>query len=149
MVAPTTYKGSSIALFIEDTANPGTYIRPCGLNDHSFNFTKNLNEVNVPDCDDPDLPAWVERETESVDFSGSGSGILAAEAVDQWWAAFANTSSILGRAYIGKPDNITNGRFWAGNFHITGFEVTGQRGQKALITTQFASDGELTFTNTV
>ena len=77
---PVTYVGSSVALFLEDVT-PGTFIRPCGLTNHTVTFTKNATEVTVPDCDDPELPAWIERGVESLDMSGSGNGILAAEAV--------------------------------------------------------------------
>lgn len=148
MAQPTTYKGTTVALYIEDTANPGSYIKPCGLNNHSVAFSKNQNEVTVPDCDDPDLPAWIERETESLDLSVSGDGILAAEAVDSFWAAFSDTDSINVRVYIGLPTDTVNGRFWAGKMHLTGFEVTGDRGTKASISVSAVSDGVMTFTVT-
>ena len=142
---PVTYVGSSVAIFLESTTVPGTYLRPCGLTNHTASFTKNTTEVNVPDCDDPELPSWIERGVESLDFSASGSGILAAEAVDEWWAAFNTTESINARIYIGAPDDATNGRYWQGKVHVTGFEVTGERGNKAQTTVSIVSDGELTF----
>jgi len=125
MAKPTTYVGSSVAIFLESTTTPGTYLRPCGLTNHTISFSKNATEVNVPDCDDPELPSWIERGVESLDFSGSGSGVLAAEAVDNWWNAFNTTESINARIYIGKPDDAANGRYWQGKIHVTGFEVTG------------------------
>lgn len=148
MAQPTTYKGSTVAIYLEDTGTPGTYLRPCGLNNHSVNFSKNTRDVTVPDCSDPDLPAWIERGVESLDMSASGSGILAAEAVDDWWAAFADTDSVNARVYIGTPTDTTNGRFWEGKVHITGFEVTGERGDKAQVTVSIVSDGLMTFTVT-
>ena len=148
MAKPTTYVGSNVAFFIEDSAAPGTFIRPRGLTSHTFSFSKNTQDVNVPDCDDYEAAAWVERGVESLDFSGNGSGILAAEAVEDWWAVFNSTASINGRLYIGANTDTTNGHYWDGKFHITGFEVNGERGGKANITVSMVSDGELTF-NTV
>lgn len=145
MAKPKTYSGSVVAVFLENPASAGTFLRPCGLTQHSANFTKNLNEVDVPDCDDPDLPAWVEREVSSLDFSASGSGVLAQEAVDTWWNAFNSTESIKARIYIGKPDDTDNGHYWEGLVHVTSFEVTGNRGERAQVSVNFASDGELTF----
>lgn len=145
MAKPKTYSGSVVAVFLEDPENSGTFLRPCGLTQHSANFTKNLNEIDVPDCDDPDLPAWVEREVSSLDFSASGSGVLAVEAVDTWWGAFNSTESINARIYIGKPDDTDNGHYWEGLVHVTSFEVTGNRGERAQVSVNFASDGELTF----
>ena len=145
MAKPLTYVGSSVAVFLEDADAPGTFLRPCGLNNHSFNFSKNTRDVTVPDCDDPELPAWIERGVESLDFSGSGSGILAVEAVDNWWSAFNSTESINARLYIGKPDDAERGRYWEGRLHVSGFEVSGERGDKAQVKISVVSDGELTF----
>lgn len=147
MAKPNTFRGSNVALFIEDAATPGTFLRPCGLNNHSISFAKNANEVTVPDCDDPELPAWIERETESLDCTGTGTGILAAEAIDLWWGVFQDTNSVNARIYVGKADDTAKGRFWAGKIHITAFDVTGDRGEKAQISVGFASDGELIYTN--
>ena len=145
MAKPTTFKGSLVALYIEDTGNPGTYIKPCGLTNHNVNFSKNANEVDVPDCDDPELPSWLERDVSSFDLGGSGEGRLAAEAVDAWWAAFNTTDSINARIYIGTPTDTVNGRYWAGKIHVTNFDTVGNRGDKADCTVSFASDGEITF----
>ncbi|WP_406720365.1 phage tail tube protein [Thioclava litoralis] len=148
MAKPTTFVGSSVAIFLEDTANPGTFLRPCGLNSHTVTFSKNTQDVTVPDCDDPELPAWIERGVESLDFSANGSGILAAEALDNWWAAFNTTDSIKARIYVGKATDTNNGRFWEGKVHVTSFETSGERGNKAQCTVSVVSDGELTY-NTV
>ena len=148
MAKPTTYAGSTVAIYIEDTGTPGTYLRPCGLNNHTVNFTKNTRDVTVPDCDDPDLPAWIERGVESLDMSVTGTGVLAAEAIDDWWTAFNSTDSINARIYIGAADDITNGRFWAGKVHVTSFEPSGERGDKAQVSVTVVSDGEMVFTVT-
>ncbi|AGT08349.1 phage tail tube protein [Paracoccus aminophilus] len=146
MAKPKTYSGSLVAIYLEG-AVAGQFTRPCGLTQHSVSFTKNMNEVDVPDCDDPDLPAWIEREVSSLDFSGNGSGVLAVGAVDTWWEAFESKESIPARVYIGKPDDVQNGRYWAGNIHVSSFEVTGNKGEKAQVSIAFASDGEMTFHN--
>lgn len=145
MAKPTTYAGSTVAIFLEDPATPGQFIRPCGLTSHTATFTKNMQETNVPDCDDPELPAWIERGVDTLDFSANGSGVLAAESVDVFWAAFNTTESVPARIYIGKADDAANGRYWEGNIHVSSFEVTGERGSKAQISIAVVSDGELTF----
>ncbi|MDO5658289.1 MAG: phage tail tube protein [Paracoccus sp. (in: a-proteobacteria)] len=145
MARPTTYRGAVVALYLEDPENEGQFLKPCGLTQHSYSFSKNMNEVDVPDCDDPDLPSWIEREVSSLDFSLTGSGTLAAEAVDKWWAAFNSLESVSARVYIGKPDDTTNGRFWEGRLHISQFEVTGNRGERAGVSVNAASDGEMVY----
>lgn len=146
MAKPVTYSGSSVAIYLEDTTDPGEYILPCGLNSHTLTFTKNTQEVVVPDCDNPDLPGWVEREVESLDFSASGEGLLAAEALPVWWAALESGASINARVYVGKPTDTTNGYFWSGKVHVNQFQPQGDRGNKAQVSIGVVSDGEMTFT---
>lgn len=145
MARPTTYVGSTVAIFLEDPASPGTFLRPCGLNNHTATWSKATQEILIPDCDDPELPAWIARGVESLDFSATGSGLLAAEAIDAWWAAFNTTESIPARIYVGKATDTTNGRFWEGMVHITSLEIGGERGGKASASVTLVSDGELVF----
>lgn len=144
MAKPTTYVGSSVAVFLAGTT-PGTFTRPCGLTNHTISFSKNTQDATVPDCDDLEAAAWIERGVESLDMSASGSGVLAAEAVDRWWAAFNSPESIDARLYVGAADDTANGHYWAGKVHVTAFEVTGERGNKAQVSISLVSDGEVTY----
>lgn len=149
MAKPTTYKGSLVAIYLKDPADvtaPFTFLKPCGLNNHTVTFTKNAQEVNVPDCDDPELPQWIERDVESLDFSASGEGILAAESIEAWWDYFNSTDAVLARIYIGAITDTTNGYFWEGLVHVNNFEVTGQVGTRATVSVSVVSSGEMTFT---
>lgn len=145
MAKPTTYVGSAIAIYLEDPDSPGTFLKPCGLNNHTASFTKEFQTVNVPDCDDPELPSWVERGVQSLDFSATGEGILAAESIDAWWNYYNRTESILARIYVGKLTDIENGRYWEGRVHVSTLSPTGNAGSKAEVSVAIVSDGELTF----
>lgn len=148
MAKPTTYVGSSVALVLAGTA-PGTWTRPCGLTNHTITFSKNTQDITVPDCDDLEAAAWIERGVESLDMNGSGTGILAAEAVDRWWAAYNSNESVIARLYVGAMDDVTNGHYWAGSIHISQLEISGERGGKAQISVSFVSDGEITYNDVV
>lgn len=144
MALPTTYVGTTVALYLREGVSPSfTYVRPCGLTSHTITFSKQTTDIVIPDCDNLEAAAWVGRGVDSLDLSGSGSGVLAAEAVEDWWDAFSSDVSIPVRIYIGAPDDTTNGHTWSGNVHITQFEVTGERGGKAQVNISFASDGEM------
>jgi hypothetical protein len=148
MAKPITYKGSLVAIYLQDPADttaPFTFIKPCGLNNHTVTFTKNAQEVNVPDCDDPELPQWIERDVESLDFSASGEGILAAESIEAWWDYFNSTEPVNARIYVGAITDTTNGYYWEGAVHINSFEVTGQVGTRATVSVSVVSSGEMTF----
>ena len=144
MAKPTTYVGSSVALVLEGTP-AGTWTRPCGLTNHTITFSKNTQDITVPDCDNLEAAAWIERGVESLDMQGSGNGILAAESLDRWWAVFNSTTSVNARLYVGAMDDAVNGHYWAGKIHITSLEIGGERGNKAQATVSFVSDGEMTY----
>lgn len=145
MAKPTTYKGSLVAIYLE-TATPDTFAKPCGLNNVNITFNKSSQDTNVPDCEDPEAPQWVERDVESLDMAVTGEGVLAAEALDTWWDAFASTDTVNARIYVGGQTDIVNGHFWEGAFHLNSFAVTGQTGQRAQVSISLASSGEVTKT---
>ena len=144
MAKPTTIVGSNVYIALE-TSTAGTYARPCGLTSHTITFTKNTTDVTVPDCDDLEAPAWIERGVESLEMSGSGNGILAMEAEHTWWNAFESTESVNARIYLGAPSSAGT-VYYAGKIHVTSYEPTGERGGKAQATISFVSDGEMTRT---
>jgi hypothetical protein len=144
MALPTTFKGARVAIYLE-TATPGIFARPCGLTSHEITFSKGMNETNVADCDDPDLPAWVTRDVENLSITVTGSGALAAEAIATWQAAAYSTNPVNARVYIGLPTDTVNGKYFAGLFHLTEWGITGERGQQAQVSVTLVSSGGITY----
>src|SRR5690606_25091887 len=70
------------------------YTAPCGLNQQSLTLSKNLEEVNIPDCDDPLAVSWLGRDATSLSMSISGEGIVAESSIDAWLDAQENADSI-------------------------------------------------------
>jgi hypothetical protein len=147
MAQPTTFAGRYLGVYLETSPGSGNYAKPCGSTNHTVTFSKNLNEVTVPDCDNPDLPAWVARETESLSCEGSAEGILAAEALAAWQAAYISTDSVSARIYLGAVTDAANGKYWVGKIHISSLQFSGDRGTKVNCSINFVSDGELVFTD--
>ncbi len=143
MAKPPTYPGSVVAIFFAG-ATPGSFLRPCGLNSHTVSFTSSSTEVTVPDCDNPELPAWVERQSDGLSMSASGSGVASPDVIDDIWDIYTSQESVNARVYIGAPNDTAKGKYWAGKFLVTSFEVTGERKQKAQISISIASDGVIT-----
>lgn len=142
MAKPTTIVGSNVYIALESATTPGTFVRPCGLTNHTINFSKNTTDITVPDCDDLEAPAWIERGVESLEMSGSGNGVLALEAEETWWNAFDSTESVNARIYVGSPTT-AGAIYFSGKIHVTGFELGGERGGKANVTLSFVSDGQM------
>lgn len=146
MAKPVTYKGSLIGIYLEDPDTPGTFIKPCGITGTQAQFTKGTQDIDVPDCDDPEAPAWVARAVQSLSFTASGDGVLAADAVPVWWDYFNTTESVEARIYVGSLTDTQNGYYWAGRVHVDQLSVGGTRGQIANVSINVVSDGELVFT---
>ena len=88
MAQASTLRFGEFLIELGDGADPETFTAPCGLSSREFNRTAATNDTNVPDCDDPDAPSWLERDTTSLSASLSGAGVVAAEDFatwDTWW----------------------------------------------------------------
>jgi len=54
MAKPKTIKSGMFRVLLGDGASPIVYSAPCGFTSKSMTITKELTDVNIPDCDDPD-----------------------------------------------------------------------------------------------
>jgi predicted secreted protein len=136
MAKAQTLPFSKFLVLVEDPAAPGVFKAPCGLNSRSYNRTANTNDTNVPDCDDPDAPSWLERDTVSLSASISGAGVVADEDYDVWEAWFNS----------GGPRNVQvklGTRTATGACKLTKLNLTGQRGQRTTMDVTLDSDGEM------
>lgn len=122
--------------------SPIVYAAPCGFNSRSLQRTKNLNEVDIPDCADEDAPAWVGREVRSLDFSVNGEGLLVAENIQIWEDAFNSDTSLPIRVELEYPAPVGT-IVYEGKAHIASYEVTGNRGEKISCNIQMSGDGAL------
>lgn len=136
MTQASTLKFSLFLIELGDGANPEVFSAPCGLNSRGFDRTAATSDTNVPDCDDPDAPSWLERDVVSLSASLTGSGVVADEDFDTWDAWFTAATS--------KNTKLTLGsRTWIGPMKLSSLKVSGQRGQRATIDVTLDSDGEL------
>lgn len=143
MAKPTTAKFGSFFVRLSDGGSPAQFVAPCGFTSKGLTRSKTFGEVNVPDCDDPDAPAWIERDVQSMTASISGEGVLAREAVPVWEAAMASNSSIAAEVEIVWPNGSSD--IWTGNFHVESFEVTATLGERVSVSVSMQSDGEIAY----
>ena len=142
MAKPVTFSASKLYISLGDGADPEVFTSPCGLTSRGLTFTKDLNDVTVPDCDDPDAPSWTERAVRTLSGEATGAGILAAEALPTWQDAFTSTDAGNVRVGINAPA-ADNGGYYAGRMHLSSFGVTGDLGDKLQVAVTLVSDGEL------
>lgn len=145
MAKPITVNASKMLIKIGDGATPTeVFAAPCGMTTKGLNFTKETNDVNVPDCDDPDAPAWIERGVVSMSAEISENGILAMEALTVWQEFLDETISRNVQVWLDVPVS-SHGGHWNGKFHLTGFNVTAEQGDKVQVAVTMQSDGPVTW----
>jgi len=140
MAAPTTARFGKFKILLGDGADPEVFTAPCGFTSKSLQLTKNLTEVNLPDCDDPDAVAWVGRDAQSLSAQVSGEGVLSAQSVDAWLAAFESVDSINVKVIIEFPAKTIT---WTGRMHVSTFSPTSEQGGRVTASVELQSDGEL------
>lgn len=144
MARPTTIKGSKFLIELGDGASTESFDAPCALNTKGINFSAASNEVNVPDCDDPDAAVWIERVVSSLSASVPASGTLALESLEVWrdWFLSALEKNI--RIRIVDQNAVQPGYF-AMSAILTTFNIGANQGELATIEISADSNGEVTW----
>ncbi len=143
MAKPTTISAAKLSIWVGNGESPEVFAAPCGLTTRGIKFSADSNSIVVPDCNDPDLPAWIERVVRSLSVTINGSGVLAKEALQTWREWFLSGAPLNVRVVL---DGVGWGYF-SGSFILSSFEVTGEIGNKVQTTIQADSDGPVTWTD--
>jgi hypothetical protein len=138
----TTFKN---ALVYFETDTPGTYTKFCGLESFTITRSKETNDTNVPDCDDPDAAVWLSRDVVSLSWEFSGEGLLTKEQIARVNDMVESANSVNMRVYIkgfgtggATPDLRLDGRV-----HLSD-EINATRGEKVSQSLTGVGDGPLT-----
>ena len=87
MAAAATAKYEQLIIEVE-TDTPGTFAAICGLTGATVNRTTNVDEDEIPDCDDESKPFVVQTtpRSQQVSISGTGKWALSShEMMMDWW----------------------------------------------------------------
>lgn len=143
MTAATTIKGGRLRVLLDLTGG-GTYAAPCGFSSKSLTFTKGLEEVSIPDCDDPDKVDWVGRDATSLSISVSGEGVLAVESGETWLDAWESVDSVAAKIEIEFPATTIT---YTGSMHVESLEMGAPNGRRVTLNVSMQSDGEMVRTS--
>jgi len=135
-----TITGGKIFVFLGDNSNPIVYTAPCGFLERSLSFSRSLNEVNIPDCDDPDAPDWIIRNVSSLSMSISGNGVVASSNIEVWMGAFETASPAKTKVEIVFPDKKVT---YTGEMQLESVEIAGSRGDTVSLNVSMQSNGEM------
>jgi hypothetical protein len=145
MAKATTIKGGKFRVLLGDDADPIVYTAPCGFTKRSITLNKGLEEVNIPDCDDPDKIDWLGRDATSLSMSISGEGVLAEQSVETWLDGFESIESVPAKVEWEFPTKTIT---WTGFMHIESLEAGAANAGRATLNVSMQSDGEMARTVT-
>ncbi len=145
MAQATTIKFGKQAILIGDAASPEVFTAPCGFTQVTRTLNVNTNDVNIPDCADPDLASWLATDEESRQMITSGQGVLSEEALTVWDDWFLNGGEKNVRWLRTTVLSSLNGHF-QGPAVLTSYEETGQRGQRWQVSVTLNWNGAPIFT---
>lgn len=148
MARGTTLPSSKMLILLGDGADPESFTSPCGLTTKGFNNSAETNDVNVPDCDNPDAPFWVERVIVSLSSTVSGSGIMMMEALPAWREWFESGESRNLRVKLDESA-ANNGGYFFGKFVLSTFNITGEERGKVQIEIELQNDGVVAWQDAV
>jgi predicted secreted protein len=136
MAQPTTIRGTQLLIKVGDGASPEVFTHPCLINtERGIQFQSQGADVVVPDCATPEDPAWLEHVKDGLSATITGAGTLNITDVDEFDAWFRDPDPKNVQVWLG-----THG-YWQGAFHLTEFQVTGTRTEKAQCNISLRSEG--------
>jgi predicted secreted protein len=137
-------RGVKLLLKVGDGASPEVFTAYCSINaQRGIKFSSTTNEFDDIDCDDPDALAFVLTEKKNVKASIDGAGTLNTPDVQDFfdWVTSADSKNCHMVLDVASADG---GVIFEGAFHLTDFELTGNRGEKVTTTLSLVSDGVVT-----
>lgn len=140
MAQAVTIKSGKFRVLLGSGSAPITYAAPCGFTQRSLTLTKGLEEINIPDCDDPDKVDWIGRDATSLSMSVSGEGVLAEQSVEDWVDAWESVDSVPVKIELEFPTKTIT---WTGYMQVESLEMGAANGQRATANVSMQSDGEM------
>jgi predicted secreted protein len=115
-------RGTQLYIKVGNGATPEVFTHPCLINmKRGIKFGTSTNKVIVPDCDNPEDPAWTEAIKDGLTATIDGAGKLDAAALPTYDAWFRSKDPKNVQIWLG-----TKG-YWQGAFALTGWELNGDR----------------------
>jgi hypothetical protein len=148
MTAVPRITGSKLRVKISDGASPEVFTADCLINtSRGIKFTSDTKQTIMPDCDNPDDPAWKSVTKDGLSATITGAGMLYTASVADWfdWFNSDDSKNIQFDLYVPLA---SGGGYWQAPFKLTDFEITsdGNKEQSTCNVT-LVSDGAVDWTD--
>lgn len=138
--------GTKLLLKFGDGGSPETFAHYCSFTaSRSVQLSAEETTDTIPDCDDPDAPAWVVSEITSLRVTATGEGMLNTpdyDALYDWCESTATRNAKL----VLDVSAADGGVILSGGFKILNLELKGEKGSKMNVSISISSDGPITKT---
>lgn len=147
MTAVPRISGSKLLVQIGDAASPETFTHDCLINtQRGIQFNSDTQEHVMPDCDNPEDPAWKDVSKDGLSITVTGAGMLYTSSVETWWDWFNSDDAKNCRIKLNVA-GASGGGYWAVPMKLTSMEISADD-NKATATCQvtLVSNGAATWT---
>lgn len=142
-------KGEKLLVQIGDGASPEVFSIDCLINaERGIKFSSDTTNTNLPDCENPSLPAWKATNKDGFGAEISGAGKVHAPSVKLFWNWFNSDEGKNVCVLVDVAAGIGGG-YWLGSFKLTDFDVTGTPKEYADCNITLHSDGVVTWVDAV
>lgn len=146
MAQVKSFKFGETMILIGDGATPEVFAAPCGLNEMTMTMTADTAETILPDCANPDDPAWKVTDVSALQMTLSGTGVLDKDARVTWedWMMSGAEVNVRWMYDVLLADG---GGYYQAPAILTNITVTATRGQRATVDVSITLNGKPTFTD--
>lgn len=146
MAQAKAFKFGKSMILLGDGADPEIFSAPCGFDNLTMSVQIASNDVAIPDCDDPDFPAWLVTDIVSKQMRLTGSGLLDTDAMQrwqEWWFGDVTEKNV---RWFRDLTSGQGGGYFQAPAVLTTYEETAQRGQRWQVNIAINLNGKPTFT---
>lgn len=146
MAQAKTLRFAQQTMLLGDGATPTeAFAAPCGFTTLTMTVNIETNSTNVPDCDDPDLPAWLMSDEVSKQMVLSGDGVLDTDAMQVWrdWLMDGGEKNV---RWLTDGTALNGGGYFQAPGILSSYEETGTRGERWSQSIGITLNGKPTFT---
>lgn len=113
-----------------DGGSPEVFTPFCGFTSLELTVNIETNSTNIPDCDDPDLPAWLASDEVSKQMQLGGSGVIDSAVLDRLNDWILDGGEIMFRWLTNSTANPEANGYWEAPGILSNYGQTGERGQR-------------------
>jgi hypothetical protein len=146
MAQALTVKFGQQQLLIGDGASPEVFTAPCGITSLTKSTSTNTSDIDIPDCDDPDLVLWLGIDEVSRRMTLTFSGTIAQQSLPLWdeWSLDGGFRNV---RWFRNLDDLALRGYLAGPALLTEFEETSEARGRYTFSGTIIFDGKPTWTS--